>query len=211
MADRTRTHEPFQEAPQQHEADMLGMYIFLASEIMLFGGIFAVAAAYRILHPQDVVEASKRLHVWIGALNTAVLLTSSLAVALAVHAARACKAGRAAALLACAGTLGLAFLCIKFVEYGKELSEGLLPGLSAPARFASPVHHLFMNLYLFATGLHAIHVTIGIVLLGTVALRVARGALRLPDRAVVVETAGLYWHLVDVIWVFLYPVLYLAR
>lgn len=211
MAEPIELREPFRDATQQREADMMGMYVFLASEVMLFGGIFAVIFVVRVLHPREVVEASLRLHLFIGAANTAVLLTSSLAVALAVQAARAAWAGGAALLLAGAAALGIAFLGIKAVEYFEEYREGLLPGLSDPPHVSGPVEHLFMDLYLVATGLHAIHVTVGVALLGGLAARLAWRRLRLPERAVVVETCGLYWHLVDVIWVFLYPALYLAR
>jgi cytochrome c oxidase subunit 3 len=97
------------------------------------------------------------------------------------------------------------------VEYREEYAEGLLPGLSEPERFVTPVHRQFMDLYLIATGLHAIHLVIGILLLAGVAFRLARGTLVVPDRGIVVEVTGVYWHFVDVVWVFLYPALYLAR
>ncbi len=194
---------PYAEPEQQREAAFLGMYVFLGSEIMLFGGLFMVALAMRVLHPHEVVEASRQLHVWIGGINTAVLLTSSLAVALAVHAAHAHRRRLTMLLLLAAAALGLLFLGIKAVEYTLEYKDGLLPGLSDPERFSRPIERLFMDLYFIATGLHALHVTVGIVLLLVVALR--------PSRPVVVELSGLYWHLVDAIWIFLYPVLYLAR
>jgi cytochrome c oxidase subunit 3 len=211
MADHSLVREPYRDARQQHEAAMMGMYVFLGTEIMLFGGLFAAILVVRALHPHEVVEASMRMHIFLGAINTGVLLTSSLAVALAVQAARAAMTRAAAAFLLAAVGLGLVFLSLKAMEYVREYHDGLLPVFGAPTRFSGPVEHLFMNLYLVATGLHAIHVTIGLVLLGALALRTALGGLLLPQRAVVVEVCGLYWHLVDVIWVFLYPVLYLAR
>ncbi|MGE0744815.1 MAG: cytochrome c oxidase subunit 3 [Rhodospirillales bacterium] len=211
MTGRAPVHEPFQRADQQREAAMLGMAVFLASEVMLFGGLFAAALAIRFLHPDAVVAASRALHVWIGAANTAILLTSSLAVALAVEAAREGSGRRAAAALAAAAGLGVAFLCLKAFEYYSEYAEGMLPLPGTSASFASPAHRLFMDLYLIATSLHAVHVGIGVMLLTVVAVRIAGGALALPGRAVVVETGGLYWHLVDIVWVFLYPLLYLAR
>jgi cytochrome c oxidase subunit 3 len=107
--------------------------------------------------------------------------------------------------------LGLAFLGLKAVEYGEEAGEGLLPGFSDPERFASPVQHQFMDLYLIATGLHAIHLLIGIAVLTGIMLRLARRTLSIPDRSIVVAVGGVYWHLVDVVWIFLYPALYLAR
>lgn len=211
MTDRTAVAEPYVSAEQQRDATVMGMFVFLATEIMLFGGLFAVALVLRIMHPREVVEASKHLHIWIGAINTAVLLTSSLGVALAVHAAHSGARRAVVWLLAGSAVLGLLFLGIKAFEYSREYAEGVLPAFNVPGRFSNPVEHLFMNLYLISTALHAVHVTIGVVLLGAVSTGTARGWLRLPDRAIVVETSGLYWHLVDAIWVFLYPVLYLAR
>jgi cytochrome c oxidase subunit 3 len=211
MAERVEVHEPYSEARQQHEADMLGMYAFLATEIMLFGGVFAVIFIIRFLHPQDFVETSRKMHLWIGALNTLVLLTSSLCVALAVAAGRAGRARGAAGLLSGAAGLGLVFLGFKGLEYWLEYRDGLLPSLSWPTRFSGPVEQLFMNAYFIATGLHAIHLTIGICLIGGLALRLSRGSLPLPNRAVTIEVSGLYWHLVDIVWIFLYPALYLAR
>lgn len=195
----------------RRETSMLGMHLFLASEVMLFGGLFAVAFVLRLAHPAEYVAASRKLHLWIGAANTAVLLTSSLAVAAAAVWAREGHGRRVAASLPAAGALGIAFLVLKALEYRAEWREGLLPGLSDPPRFDGPVERLFMDLYLVATGLHSVHLTIGIVLVGTLAWRAARRSLALPRRAATVEAAGLYWHLVDVVWVFLYPVLYLAR
>lgn len=211
MAERVNLHEPYSEAGQQHEADMLGMYVFLASEIMLFGGLLAVIFVIRALHMHDVVTASKKMHLWIGAANTAVLLTSSLCVALAVVAARAGRARRTAFLLSGAIGLGLVFLGLKGLEYTLEYRDGLLPVPGVRTHFSGPVEELFMNLYLIATSLHALHLAIGICLLSFFAWRIGWSRLFLPGRAVSVEVTGLYWHLVDVIWVLLFPALYLAR
>jgi cytochrome c oxidase subunit 3 len=211
VAERVSVHEPFRDAGRQHEADVTGMYIFLGTEMMLFGGLFAAIFVTRFLHPQDVVETSKRLHVVLGAVNTAILLTSSLSVALAVRAARAAARGRAAVFLILAAVLGAGFLGLKAYEYVSEYREGLLPLPALPLHVASPAGHLFLNLYLVATGLHALHLTIGIILIAALAFRIWQGWLPLPRRAIVAETCGLYWHFVDVVWVFLYPALYLVR
>lgn len=211
MANPSYVSGPYVDAEQQRAASLMGMYVFLGSEIMLFGGLFAAALVIRLLYPHEVVEASKSLHVWIGAINTAVLLTSSLAVAMAVQAARAAQQRLTVALFVTAALLGVAFLAIKAIEYSLEYADGVLPGFSDPGRFTGRVDHLFMNLYLIATALHALHVTVGVLLLSGVATLVKRQTLQLPRRAIVVENTGLYWHLVDAIWVFLYPVLYLAR
>lgn len=166
---------------------------------MLFGGVFAAIFVMRGLHPQEFVAASKKMHLWIGAANTLVLLTSSLAVALAVAWARAGGARRAAGLLSGAAGLGLVFLGLKVVEYWLEYRDGLLPALSRPTHFSGPVEQLFMNAYLVATGLHAFHLSVAIGLLASLVWRIHWRSLPLPNRAVTVETCGLYWHLVDVV------------
>jgi len=211
MTDLLHVHEPYVDARQQHEADMMGIYIFLATEMMLFGGLFIVAYVMRIQHPRDYIEASKHLHVWFGTVNTAVLLTSSLAVALGVQRVRRARDRQAAIFLLGASLLGLGFLAIKTMEYVTEYGEGLLPIPGAATAFASPAGHQFMDLYLIATMLHAVHLGIGILLLAGVAASLMGPAWRTPNRAMTVAVAGIYWHFVDVIWVFLYPALYLAR
>ena len=211
MAETGSIAEPYRDSRQQHEAAMMGMYVFLGSEIMLFGGIAAVALSLRLLHPAEIVQASRALHFGIGGANTVVLLTSSLCVALAAEAAKAGRAGAAASRFALAAALGLVFLAVKAYEYHAEFDEGLLPVPGVATRYASDAQHLFMDLYLVATSLHALHLTIGIMLLCVLAIRLGRGALPLPQRAIVVITAGLYWHFVDVVWIFLYPLFYLAR
>jgi cytochrome c oxidase subunit 3 len=211
MRSGVELREPYVDPGQQHAAVMMGIYIFLATELMLFGGLFAVALAIRIQHGPDYIVASRALHIWIGTTNTAVLLTSSLAVALAVHAARRGQPRPAVLMLGLGAVLGLAFLGLKALEYGKEYGEGLLPGFSDPERFATPVHRQFMDLYLIATSLHAVHLLIGIGILAGIMFRLARRTLAVPDRSIVVAVGGVYWHLVDVVWIFLYPALYLAR
>lgn len=211
MAENVRLHDPYARPAQQRTADLMGMFVFLGTEIMLFGGLFAAIYVVRGLHPHEVAAASRRLHLFIGAANTATLLTSSLAVAVAVRAARAGRVRLGWMLLLGAALTGLLFLGVKGMEWGMEAEEGLLPFRGMSDGLSGPVDRLFMNLYMIATGLHAIHVSIGVVLLAGLALRIGLGRLQLPERAVVVEVAGLYWHLVDVIWVFLYPALYLIR
>jgi len=211
MTDRVEIHEPYVDPRQQHSADMMGIYVFLASELMLFGGIFAVAYVMRILHSDDYTESSRHLHVWYGGINTVVLLTSSLAVALGVEAARLGRGRHAAYCLLAAALLGLGFLGIKAAEYAAEYREHLLPLPGALAQFSSPVEHQFMNLYLIATMLHAVHLTVGIVLLIVVAATLLRPAWRMRNPGMTVKVSGIYWHLIDVVWIFLYPALYLAR
>lgn len=198
--------EPYARRAQQREADFLGMYLFLASEIMLFGAIFALLFFDRLRHPGAAEAAAARLDIWIGTANTTILLTSSLFVALAVAAAQAGKARAVIAWLAGAAVLGFAFLGLKGFEYAKDFAEGVQPvlGRAVPSG-------LFINLYYTATVLHAVHLTGGIGLLAWAAIRVARRRTKVPGQAIVIEMTGLYWHFVDVVWVFLFPLLYLPR
>ncbi|WP_150293923.1 cytochrome c oxidase subunit 3 [Sphingobium estronivorans] len=205
MPEQRALHEPFHHPARQRQADRLGMILFLASEAMLFGGLFAAAMALRLLYPADYVAASGHLKLWLGTANTAILLTSSLMAAVAVETARGGRPRLSGYALVAAILLGLLFLGIKGYEYGSEYREGLIPGLHG-AHFEGRVQHLFMNFYFVSTGLHALHVIGGIALLTIAAFsRAAR-----QDRTVLlIGNAALYWHLVDIIWVFLYPTLYL--
>ncbi|WP_066342973.1 cytochrome c oxidase subunit 3 [Azohydromonas lata] len=186
----------------------LGMWIFLATELLFFGGLFAAYAWGRTHWSDGFSEASRHTHVVLGTLNTALLLTSSALVAVATMCAGEERRRRAAArLLAGAALLGVAFLALKGVEYAKEWHEGLFPGPGfSLARHAGA--ELFFMLYFVMTGLHALHLLIGVGLLGTFALGAWRGSPWAD--AGHVEVAGLYWHFVDVVWIVLYPLLYLA-
>jgi cytochrome c oxidase subunit 3 len=203
--------EPYSDPRQQHDAAMMGMYLFLGSEVMLFGGIFTVAGYLRLVHTSEAVAASRALHYGIGGINTAVLLTSSCCVAMAVEAGR--QGGRKAAIrwFAVAILLGLGFISLKAYEYASEYTENLMPFVGHDMRIATPVQRLFMDLYLIATSLHAVHMLVGLGLLAGLVAGLARGWIAVPERAIILVTIGLYWHFVDVVWVFLYPVFYLAR
>jgi cytochrome c oxidase subunit 3 len=200
-------HEPFPEIARQREADRLGMVVFLASEAMMFGAVVLALLALRVYDSAAFATTSPRLNLLAGSLNTAVLLTSSLLVALGAEAHKADREGIAAWTLATAAVLGLGFLAIKGSEYHSELLEGLLPG-AGPQHFASVGARMFMDGYFVATGLHAIHVAIGVALLGGSAWRLTRGW---PPSKVGLANIGLYWHFVDIVWVFLFPILYLSR
>lgn len=197
----------FDTPAQQHEAAVLGMWVFLATEVMLFGGLFTGLAAYRVVYPDVWAAASHHLDLWLGTANTGVLLTSSLFVALGVEAVRAGKARVCAGWLALAAALGVVFLGFKFLEYYHHYAHHLVPGLGFRWEGDRPdVAPLFFYFYFFMTGLHALHVSIGLaVLTGLAGLTWwGRGT---PNQ---VEVGGLYWHLVDVIWIFLFPLLYLV-
>lgn len=204
MADKG-IHEPFHDFARQQEAARLGMILFLASEIMLFGGIFAAAMVLRFGEPKDYVRASAGLNLWLGTANTVILLTSSLCAALAVEMARSGRPRACGAALIGAILLGAAFLGVKALEYAADYREGLMPG-TTQAHFATHGVQLFMNLYFTATGLHAVHVVMGMGLLLYAAL--ARAGEERAD-TILTGNAALFWHLVDVIWLFLYPTLYL--
>lgn len=208
MPDARPLHQPFPTLARQHEADRLGMLIFLTTEVLLFGGLFAVALLLRLEHPQAYAASSRQMHIWLGGINTAVLLTSSALVALMIEAVRAGIPRVATWLLLAAIAMGILFLAVKFIEYGLEYRDGLVPLLSDFALDNGP-GRLFMDLYFVATGLHAFHVTVGGVLLAS--LIWPFGEARKDRCANFAGNAALYWHLVDIVWIFLYPTLYLAR
>jgi cytochrome c oxidase subunit 3 len=202
---------PFADLGQQREASTLAMWLFLATEVMLFGGIFMGIAVYRVLYPEATTAASGHLHVRLGGLNTAVLLTSSLTMACAVVAAREARRRLTNALLLATAALGTLFLAIKAWEWWLEYKAGLMPAVGPVFPLEQRGAELFYNLYFAATGLHALHLAIGVgIVLATAGLLRFKPAMQLPARGVVVEMVGRYWHLVDVVWVFLFPVLYLA-
>lgn len=211
MSDQPAVHSPYAETAQQHEADRLGMYIFLVTEIMLFGGFLAAVYVVRVLYPQEASTAAQHLNLWLGTINTAVLLTSSLSMALAVQLSREGNRRAAVVGLCLTATLGVLFLTIKGGEYYQEYRERLMPLSDGMKPLSKPGEQLFFNFYLIGTSLHGLHLTVGIALVCWLAWRVARSGTHLPRQAIKVEFVGLYWHLVDVVWVFIYPIFYLAR
>jgi cytochrome c oxidase subunit 3 len=208
MTEVSRLQPQFPTLERQRDADHFGMLIFLSTEVLIFGGLFAALFVLRAQHSAEYVKTSMDMHLWLGGLNTAVLLTSSAVVALMVEAVKAGSARAAKWLLLGAIVLGLSFLAIKFTEYALEYRDGVVPLLSG-RNLASGPQRLFMDLYFVATGLHALHVTVGLALLGSLIWPFGRA--RRDTSAVFAGNAALYWHLVDVVWIFLYPTLYLAR
>jgi cytochrome c oxidase subunit 3 len=209
----------FDDVEQQSEASTLGMWLFLATEVMFFGGLLTAFAVYRTTAPVAVALASRHLNVWLGCLNTVVLLGSSLTMALAVRAAQLRQYRPLLTCLILTMVLGTTFLGIKAVEYTHDYHENLIPGWN----FQVPEHdrptveqehvdprsmEMFFVLYFFMTGLHAVHLIIGIALVGVMAYLSWRRWFS-GGGAVQIEVTGLYWHFVDVVWVFLYPLLYL--
>ncbi|HJT35899.1 MAG TPA: cytochrome c oxidase subunit 3 [Pirellulales bacterium] len=195
---------------QQRHAGELGMWTFLATEVMFFGGVFLAYTLYRMEHEAAFAEASGKMDLTLGTINTAVLLCSSLTMALAVHAAETARRAMLVACLTATMILGGAFLGIKFTEYYHKYEERLIPFLP-PFDYAGPDRDeaaMFFDLYFVMTGIHALHMVIGLGLLAVLLAKAARGGL-LGDYSSPVHVSGLYWHFVDIVWVFLFPFLYL--
>jgi cytochrome c oxidase subunit 3 len=194
---------------QQHDAAQLGIWVFLATEVLFFGGLILIYCAYRIGYPDGFAEAARHTKIVIGTANTAILLTSSFLVAWAVTVARLREGRIAAVLLWGAAVLGVVFLVLKGVEYTGEYREHLVPGLNfAIGEAHAGAISLFFAFYFVATGVHAVHIAVGIVVLIVVGMRARQGAY--SDRYhAPITVAGLYWHFVDVVWIFLFALIYL--
>jgi cytochrome c oxidase subunit 3 len=202
--------EQFDDAEQQKMASELGMWVFLATEVLFFGGMIAAYTAYRYAYPVAFALGSRELSVVIGGINTGVLLVSSFTVALAVYAARIGARRMLLGSLAATIVLGTAFLGLKASEWWEHYHDGFVPGLhftyDGPERVGVG---LFFWLYFALTGVHALHMTIGIVVMAVIATLAWRGRFT-PAYHNPVEIAALYWHFVDIVWIFLLPILYLV-
>jgi cytochrome c oxidase subunit III len=199
----------FDDAGQQREASTMGMWLFIATEILFFGGMFLGYTVYRSSYSQAFAEASRHTLIVLGGINAAVLLISSTTMAFAVWAARENRRWLLISFLLLTASLGGLFLVIKGFEYSKEISEHLLPGSSFQIAAAEPAKaEMFFYIYWLMTGVHALHVTIGILLILVFAAR-ACFTNAFVNRDTPVDLLGLYWHFVDIIWVFLFPLLYL--
>ncbi|HTW95995.1 MAG TPA: cytochrome c oxidase subunit 3 family protein [Tepidisphaeraceae bacterium] len=223
MTKSAQVDEQFQDMEQQSHSATLGMWIFLATEILFFGAMFAAYMVCRTRWADDFAEGSRHLKMWIGGLNTFLLLTSDLCMALAVRAAAGGKNRAVQGMLAVTICLALAFLGCKGMEYTMEINEGLLPGshfstvspdeMSLPAADQHPrprQMQLFMFFYFVMTAVHALHIIVGIGIM-LVLIVMARRKMFSAQYFNPVDMAGLYWHFVDIVWVFLYPALYLLR
>jgi cytochrome c oxidase subunit III len=208
-------HPQFEELEQQHEAGNFGMWVFLATEMLFFGGLFAAYILYRSMYYAGFAAGSHGLEAEFGALMTFILLGSSFTMAMAVHAAREGKRTLLVAMLVLTILLGAVFLGIKFTEYTHKWHEQLVPGLNfhpaAEALRGAPASavELFLCFYFFMTGLHAVHMIVGIGLLSVMTILAWRGAIT-RDNYSRIEVSGLYWHFVDIIWIYLFPLLYLV-
>jgi cytochrome c oxidase subunit 3 len=209
----------FDDREQQAEASTLGMWLFLATEVMFFGGLITAYAVYRSTSPREIALASEHLYLWLGFGNTVVLLGSSLTMALAVRASQLRDYRRLLVYLGLTMLLGTVFLGVKAVEYTLDYRENLIPGwnFQVPEKNVAEVQaehlnpgrmQMFFVLYFFMTGLHAIHLIVGIGLVGVMAYLSHRRWFS-GGGATQIEVTGLYWHFIDIVWVFLYPMLYL--
>jgi cytochrome c oxidase subunit III len=195
----------FDDPVQQREAATLGMWVFLAAEIVFFGGAFVTYAAAALVHGRDFALAANRTNPVLGAVNTAVLLTSSWTMALAVHAAQGGRRRPLIAFLGGTALLGTVFLLLKALEYREDYVHGLVPGRGF---LGSSVAQLYFAFYFVMTGIHALHLIVGIALLAALAVVAARSRAAVSSLNLF-ENAGLYWHFVDIVWIFLFPLLYL--
>jgi cytochrome c oxidase subunit 3 len=184
-----------------------GMWLFLLTEVLLFGGLFILYAVYLARYPQEFVAAGSQLNVWFGGGNTLVLLSSSLFVAVSITALR--KGSTRLCLGLLGGTVACAalFMGNKFFEWSTKIGHGLYPG-SAHLKDLPPGETVFFNIYYLTTGLHGIHVVIGAIVLIWTMVFIKTGRVHAGDW-VILENAGLYWHLVDLIWIFIFPLYYL--
>ena len=205
----------FVSSEQQFDSAKLGMWLFLITELLLFSAMFVAYAVYRVWHPEAFAEASATLNWVMGGVNTLVLLGSSLTVALSIHYAQMDEAKKAGHALAATVGMGVVFMIIKYFEWTAKFEHGVYPaGLFDP--HGEGYAHLadlafsgqFFSIYFVMTGIHGLHVLIGMTLLGWMATRAYRGHFN-SEYYTPIEMGGLYWHLVDIIWIFLFPLLYL--
>ena len=207
---RAALEEQYGDPRQQREAATLGMWVFLATEILFFGVLFAAYTYCRVLYPAGFAEASRHTDMLLGTIETAVLLTSSSLIAIAVRSIKLDQRRLATLLLLGTALLGISFLVMHAFEYYKEYTEHLIPGVDfhqvGPQAKAV---ELFFCLYYFITGFHSLHVLIGVTVIVVLAIRVARGVFG-PTRFTTLELTALYWHLVDIVWIFVYPAIYLV-
>ena len=185
----------------------LGMWLFIFSEIMFFGMLFLLYTVYRSRYPGDFHAAAQNMDTLIGTVNTAVLLTSSMFVAMSIHAVREGRKGLAELFLATTIVLGVSFLIIKAFEWLSHFHHGLYPGSPVFLKL-SKRQALFFGLYYIMTGLHGLHVFIGVVVLSVMLVLIHTERIN-ETKYLAFENAGLYWHLVDIIWIFLFPLFYL--
>lgn len=199
----------FTDIVQQRDSAKLGMWIFIMTEILLFGGLFTAYTVYRVLNPDMFYNAHKHLDITLGTINTIVLITSSVTMALAIRSMQFAR--KKATLIFLLGTLALAaaFLVIKYFEYSHKIHLGQLPGrFYTFSGIEGTNPHIFFSIYFTMTGLHALHIIGGMIVISLMIFRTARNHFS-SEYYTPLELTGLYWHLVDLIWIYLFPLLYL--
>lgn len=210
----TTTHDHahhFDSAEHEYLASKLGIWLFLSTEILMFGTLFVAYVIYHGLYPEVFLKGSEFLSWQYGAVNTVVLLTSSLTMALGIYYLQKGKQKAAVANLWFTVFCGAVFMCIKYVEYSHKIHLGLMPGSWFTGDTMGLENlPLYFSFYFMMTGLHGLHVLIGMGLISWVAIRAMRGEFG-PRRYTAVEGVGLFWHLVDLIWIYLFPLLYLVE
>jgi len=199
----------FDDMDQQRDASSLGMWVFLVTEILFFGGFFLAYTLYRHQMPLGFAAASRHMDIMLGTLNTAVLIVSSLTMAMAVHSAATGRKRLLQLFLVATMILGATFLVVKAFEYTHHIQHQLFPGASFrfPGPYASQAE-MFYSLYFGMTGLHALHMVVGLGILSVLLWQATRNRYS-PEYHTPVEVSGLYWHFVDIVWIFLFPLLYL--
>lgn len=207
----SEAHVPIYSTPKARaHAVHLGMWLFLGSETLLFAGLFGLYTAYRTAYPAEFAAAVAHNNATIGTANTLILIISSFFVAWSIHALRAGRRWISLGSLGAAMLLGASFLVVKSFEYGHHLAEGIAPGPRYEfAELPQDGARLFFTLYYAMTALHALHVIAGLAILSWLAIRVWRRRTT-PEHHTELELGGLYWHLVDMVWIFLWPLLYLV-
>jgi len=199
----------FDTLEQQQHAATLGMWVFLMTEVLFFGGLFMAYTLYRTWYPDMFVQASSHLNITLGAVNTVVLIGSSLTMALGVHAAQLGERRSTVVYLILTMILGSVFLGVKVVEYADKFHHHLVPGPNF--EFAAPwtqQAQLYFSLYFAMTGLHALHMIIGLGIMIVMTVWTWQGRFS-AEYYTPIEITGLYWHFVDIVWIFLFPLLYL--
>lgn len=190
------------------ESSKVGMWLFIFTELLLFGGLFIVYSIYRFKNPEAFHLAGEELNTTVGALNTVLLLISSMTIAMATSALQKRNKGLAILLLEITFMLGVIFLVNKYFEWGVKFDHGIWPGSEHLIQNLSQGEILFFGLYFVMTGLHALHIIIGLAIMGAAVSGISKGKVN-PERPSLLDNAGLYWHLVDLIWIFLFPLFYL--
>ncbi|MBC34478.1 MAG: cytochrome C oxidase subunit III [Bacteroidetes bacterium] len=191
------------------EASKMGMWLFLFTEILLFGGLFIVYFVYRNLNTEAFLNASFELDVTMGTINTIVLLTSSMTIAMSITALQKGNLKLSVNLQWATIFFALVFLVIKYFEWGSKFEHGLFPGMDHYSHLPAG-ERLFFFLYFFMTGLHALHIIIGGIFIGVVIKKTKQRKVT-GERISLLENSGLYWHLVDLIWIYLFPLFYLIN